>query len=85
MIFKTLNSTYEIDDDAPRVRRIIGKNEPLIGPDGEWREFTDAGAWGGRMTFALTDGNMLVTSSVVDWDGPGNLFDLERDVTDSSD
>lgn len=69
MIFKTLNSTYELDDHAPRVRRLNGANPQVIGPDGEWREFVEALAWGGVVRFYFADGTMITTSTVVDWDG----------------
>lgn len=68
MIFKTLNSTYEMDDNAPRVRRVEGTSPELIGPDGEWREFVEAIAFGGSVVFYLTDGTVLHTSTVTDWD-----------------
>jgi hypothetical protein len=79
VIFKTLNSTYEIDDDAPRVRRLAGVNETLIGPDGEWREFVEAftPGEGARANFYLTDGLVLSTSMVTEWDTNNKENDSE--------
>ncbi len=41
MIFKTLNSTYEVDEVFHQIRRIEGVNAPTPrqGKDGEWREY----------------------------------------------
>lgn len=39
---KTLNSTYEIDEERKLVRRTEGRSEPCnyIGEDGVWRSYT---------------------------------------------
>lgn len=44
MIFKTQNSTYEIDHDSKRVRRLTGAALPTArqGQDGEWKPFVEA-------------------------------------------
>lgn len=43
MIFHTLSgSTYEVDHENKRCRRVEGKpnaDMPRMGPDGEWREY----------------------------------------------
>jgi hypothetical protein len=42
MIFKTENSTYEVDHESKKIRRLYGAEDPTIrqGKDAEWREFT---------------------------------------------
>jgi len=42
MIFKTENSTYEVDEDAKKIRRLYGAGDPTNrqGKDAEWREFS---------------------------------------------
>lgn len=42
IIIKTHFSTYEIDLEASRVRRVFGENEPTpcFGADGDWHTFT---------------------------------------------
>jgi hypothetical protein len=43
MIFKTKNSTYEIDQDGKRFRRLTGVNPPLgiMQPDGVWQPYIE--------------------------------------------
>lgn len=38
--YKTLNSTYQVDEEAKRFRRVTGVNRELVGPDGEWVDYT---------------------------------------------
>jgi hypothetical protein len=37
--YKTLNSTYQVDTEAKRFRRVTGVNRELVGPDGEWVDY----------------------------------------------
>ena len=41
MIFKTMNSTYEVDEANKKIRRLEGKNPPRNsqGTDGEWKSY----------------------------------------------
>lgn len=41
MIFKTENSTYEVDHELKKIRRLYGVDDPTNrqGKDAEWREF----------------------------------------------
>ena len=43
MIFRTQNSTYEIDTEGKRIRRLYGANdpEPRQGQDGEWKAYEE--------------------------------------------
>lgn len=43
MIFKTANSTYEIDNENKKVRRLYGLTEATErqGQDGDWKSFAD--------------------------------------------
>jgi hypothetical protein len=43
MIFKTRNSTYEVDAENKRIRRIKGLAEPTprLSPDGEWKDYRE--------------------------------------------
>lgn len=63
--FTTINSTYEIDHDNKRVRRLTGVNPPTeaFGQDGVWRDFEMVSDthWGGRIFF-WTNGRCTVTS-----------------------
>lgn len=65
MIYRTRNSTYEVDEALKLIRRVEGENAPLahFGKDGEWIEydtlFTD-----GRLTVLLPDGMWITTSSL---------------------
>ncbi len=42
MIFKTENSTYEVDHELKKIRRLYGDGDPTNrqGKDAEWREFS---------------------------------------------
>lgn len=69
MIFKTLNSTYEVDRTHRQIRRIEGVNDPTPrqGTDGEWREY-----------HALT---MLLNGSyLIAWDAHGRCTITSRVV-----
>lgn len=41
MIFVTSNSTYEVEHDLSRIRRLVGSSNPTPrqGKDGEWRTY----------------------------------------------
>lgn len=41
MVFRTKNSTYELDTARSRIRRLYGAHAPRSrqGTDGEWREY----------------------------------------------
>jgi hypothetical protein len=40
MIFNTANSTYEVDTDNKRIRRLVGKNAATVRQgNGEWRSY----------------------------------------------
>jgi hypothetical protein len=41
MIFKTQNSTYEVDSESKKIRRLYGADDPTDrqGKDAEWRDF----------------------------------------------
>lgn len=41
MIFKTENSTYEVDFDETKIRRIEGSHKPTLrqGHDGDWKPY----------------------------------------------
>jgi len=76
MIFHTANSTYELDQNNNRIRRLTGKRDPSPrqSKDGEWRQFEfcsevvkDRGVlihWG--------DEKCTMTSVVVSVDPPMN-------------
>jgi hypothetical protein len=40
-VFETLNSTYEVDREGKRIRRVSGVNPPTSnqGTDGEWKDY----------------------------------------------
>ena len=40
--YKTLNSTYQVDEQAKQFRRVEGVNPALVGPDGEWVDYVHA-------------------------------------------
>lgn len=63
---ETENSTYEIDWDGKRVRRVTGVNEPTtnFGADNVWRELTDVQAYYGRVMFVFPDGKATITSEI---------------------
>lgn len=65
-VFQSINSTYEIDHDNRKVRRIAGVNPPTdkFQVDGIWHTFgeVDTTHWGGRV-FYWPDGTCTVTSA----------------------
>lgn len=65
-LIETLNSTYEIDYDANRIRRVKGVNPPTshFAPDGEWHEFQRVFHDGGTLWVFWTDGSFTRTSTV---------------------
>lgn len=67
-IVETLNSTYEIDHEHRRVRRLNGKNPvvPTLKGDGEWKYYdTHMETWYGNRFFTFEDGRTMLTSAVV--------------------
>lgn len=66
-IVETLNSTYEIDHEHRRVRRMNGKNSIVtLKEDGEWKYYdTHNEVWGGSRLFVFPDGRLMCTSAVV--------------------
>ena len=58
MIFRTRNSTYEVDEHKKCIRRLEGANDPTPnqGEDGVWQEYSSL--------VPLTSGNYLVL-----WEG----------------
>jgi hypothetical protein len=65
-IVETLNSTYEIDHEHRRVRRMNGKNFPVLLVDGEWKYYdTHDETWYGSRFFTFPDGRVMHTSAVV--------------------
>lgn len=63
----TRNSTYEVDEDSKRVRRVKGTGSipTILGGDGEWAEYDSfwPGPWDG-LTFVNKAGKGFVTSTV---------------------
>lgn len=43
MLIETRNSTYEVDFENKKVRRLVGKNHPTLRQtlDGEWQNYHD--------------------------------------------
>lgn len=63
---KTQNSTYEIDEDAKRIRRLQGVNEPTqyFGEDGVWQEYDElVSLWHGGVVVHWPHGGSTITSS----------------------
>lgn len=66
----TLNSTYEVDWDNNRIRRLTGVNEPTPNQsaDGEWQQarslhVTDFG--GGQIVYMIWDDDRATISSLI--------------------
>lgn len=68
MIVKTLNSTYEVDVEGMRFRRLSGKNDPTpnIGADEEWHAGTTTIPEPGKTMVMFYEGStrMTITSQV---------------------
>jgi hypothetical protein len=67
---KTLNSTYEVDWDGLRVRRVNGRNEPTPNQpaDGEWQRAVALrvmGAGGGEVLYMFWDHDRATISSLI--------------------
>lgn len=64
----TLNSVYEIDREAKRVRRVSGDNPPTrhFDPDGEWKSYMTTSEFAGGIWFIWPDGHGTLTSRIVD-------------------
>lgn len=65
-IIETANSTYELDVDAKRVRRVKGVNQPTgnFGKDGMWHELEQWQELKSGMIFLFKDGGITYTSPV---------------------
>ncbi len=65
MIFKTLNSTYEVDRDGRRIRRLSGSNAPTArqSDDKEWKQFH-------AISPIIEDQSVVIVWKIVD--GVGN-------------
>lgn len=68
--FRTQNSTYEVDYDNKKIRRISGVNPPTahFAPDGEWKDYSLILPHGSRLMIFWGDGdfNATMTSPLVD-------------------
>lgn len=74
-LVNTTNSTYEIDYQNQRIRRLSGVNEPTahFSPDGEWKDFTEIASWGSKLCVYWPDGQITLTTIVTDteeWSRP---------------
>ena len=65
-LIETRNSTYEIDYDSSRIRRVIGKNPPTesFAPDGEWKTFQEIEECLGGLIVIWPTGKCTVTSAI---------------------
>lgn len=66
----TLNSTYEVDWDSNRIRRLAGKSEPTANQsaDGEWQQarfLCIATVPGGRIVQMIWDDDRATLSSLI--------------------
>lgn len=63
----TRNSTYEIDDESKRIRRVSGVNDPTpqFEEDGKWHPYSSITDFLGGLFIAWPDGKGTVTSAVV--------------------
>lgn len=73
MIFKTMNSAYEVDLENNRVRRLHGKDAPTPrqGADGDWREFVQVIGLQEKsdgVIFVWSPGKITQTSPIVEID-----------------
>lgn len=67
-LYRTLNSTYEVDSTAKRIRRTAGINPPIqFSPqDGEWRTFESLTRTpDGGLEVHLGGGRRIWTSKVI--------------------
>lgn len=67
-LYRTLNSTYEVDSTAKRIRRTAGINPPTQhgAEDGEWRQYTSLRRTEmGGLEVIIADGPVLWTSKVI--------------------
>lgn len=62
----TLNSTYEIDFQNQRIRRVQGINPPTdhFDPDGEWKDYEEIFAFNDRLVVAWPDGTSSVSTLI---------------------
>lgn len=70
----TLNSTYEVDWDTNRIRRIHGTNEPTTNQsaDGEWQQAESLHKMavpGGRVLYMVWNTDKATISSLILEDG----------------
>jgi hypothetical protein len=68
VIVKTLNSTYEVEQDPCRVRRLGGDNDPTDrqGEDGEWMDAESVFFVSGGMLIHWGGIRCTLTSEVID-------------------
>lgn len=67
-LYRTLNSTYEVDSTAKRIRRTAGINPPIQhgAEDGEWRQYeTLRRTETGGLEVRLGKGSVIWTSQVI--------------------
>lgn len=71
MIFKTLNSTYELDRENSRIRRLEGLDAPTPrqGPDGEWKTYATLTP---VVEPVVPSDETPRLSFFIDWDGEGH-------------
>jgi hypothetical protein len=69
MIFKTENSTYELDEPNKRIRRLEGANPPTpaFAPDREWKTYDELMPATGRLMIWWDGTRYTLTSPIVDW------------------
>jgi hypothetical protein len=66
-VYKTRNSTYQVDETAKQIRRVEGKNPALEaqGKDGEWQDYLSVLPYFGNTLYVqFASGRQIRTSTV---------------------